>query len=236
LAASTSCFLSGVAYDLNDAGVVGRPQLRDLLVAAGFDPLKPSLVISEAVLFYVDDAPTRALFDDVFFFAGSDNSAVVMTDSFKPLLTSPFTHDARAMVEARGFTLLDHSARWGGAVHFMMASKKGTPLTASLAQRYSSAAAGRSLYISATGAGAARRREKPSFEDAWYALCFSDQLDGGGLYATRLFGEPLVLYRDAAGNVVAVADACPHRAAPLSMGTVSNGELRCIYHGWRYVI
>ena len=32
-----------------------------------------------------------------------------------------------------------------------------------------------------------------------------------------------------------VADACPHRAAPLSMGRVGDdGSLRCFYHGWAF--
>ena len=39
-------------------------------------------------------------------------------------------------------------------------------------------------------------------------------------FATRLWGEPLVLYRASGNEVVCVRDACPHRSAPLSMGEV----------------
>ena len=49
--------------------------------------------------------------------------------------------------------------------------------------------------------------KKPTFENAWYAVAFSKQLDrqegddfdelGYTPYATRLFGEPMVIYRDA---------------------------------------
>ena len=54
-------------------------------------------------------------------------------------------------------------------------------------------------------------------------------------YATRLFGEPMVIYRDISGNINAVADACPHRSAPMSMGRVGDdGNLRCFYHGWAF--
>ena len=53
-------------------------------------------------------------------------------------------------------------------------------------------------------------------------------------YATRLFGEPMVIYRDISGNINAVADACPHRSAPLSMGDMKDGTLRCFYHGWGF--
>lgn len=52
---------------------------------------------------------------------------------------------------------------------------------------------------------------------------------------SRLWGEPLVVYRDSAGELVCMADACPHRSVPLSMGSVNaNNELVCIYHGWKF--
>jgi len=48
-------------------------------------------------------------------------------------------------------------------------------------------------------------------------------------------GQRLALWRDGAGRARAVADACPHRAAPLSMGKVQpDGRLACRYHGWSF--
>jgi vanillate O-demethylase monooxygenase subunit len=49
-----------------------------------------------------------------------------------------------------------------------------------------------------------------------------------------LLGQPWALTRDDDGEVVAVADVCPHRRAPLSAGTVEAGTFRCAYHGWRF--
>eukprot|EP00908_Phaeocystis_cordata_P000642 Transcript_10704.p3 GENE.Transcript_10704~~Transcript_10704.p3 ORF type:complete len:335 (-),score=90.02 Transcript_10704:86-1090(-) len=66
-----------------------------------------------------------------------------------------------------------------------------------------------------------------------YAVAYSEQLGKDGLFATRLWGEPLVLYRSE-GDVVCVRDSCPHRSAPLSMGEVQDGVLRCFYHGWGF--
>jgi hypothetical protein len=40
------------------------------------------------------------------------------------------------------------------------------------------------------------------------------------VFSTRLWGEPLVMYRASADEVVCVRDSCPHRSAPLSMGEV----------------
>ena len=48
-----------------------------------------------------------------------------------------------------------------------------------------------------------------------------------------LLGEPWVLYR-AEGRIVAFADRCPHRHAPLSLGHCEAGVLQCAYHGWRF--
>ena len=47
----------------------------------------------------------------------------------------------------------------------------------------------------------------------------------------QICGEPLVFYRDAKGQVVALEDFCPHRGAPLSLGYVRDGTLVCGYHG-----
>jgi phenylpropionate dioxygenase-like ring-hydroxylating dioxygenase large terminal subunit len=47
-------------------------------------------------------------------------------------------------------------------------------------------------------------------------------------------GRPIVLFRDAASAPAALEDRCAHRNAPLSLGQVCNGRLRCAYHGWEY--
>src|SRR5580693_9099979 len=51
--------------------------------------------------------------------------------------------------------------------------------------------------------------------------------------SVRLAGQGWALAR-IGGDVVAFADACPHRRARLSAGTVSDGMLQCMYHGWRF--
>ncbi|WPB76250.1 Rieske 2Fe-2S domain-containing protein [Archangium violaceum] len=51
----------------------------------------------------------------------------------------------------------------------------------------------------------------------------------------ELAGRAYALFRDAQGRPAALADACPHRMAPLSAGRVtSEGQLECPYHGWRF--
>ena len=50
---------------------------------------------------------------------------------------------------------------------------------------------------------------------------------------TELGGRKLVAWRDARGTPRVMEDACPHRGAPLSNGTVSENCLSCPYHGWK---
>lgn len=66
--------------------------------------------------------------------------------------------------------------------------------------------------------------------NAWYIAAWADEL-GTAPLARRLLGEPVVLFRDAAGGAHALADRCCHRSAPLSLGTVVAEGLQCGYHG-----
>ena len=67
----------------------------------------------------------------------------------------------------------------------------------------------------------------------WFILCTAREL-GQKPLARTLQGVPLVLFRDAAGKPAALADRCPHRNVPLSLGRVVQGQLQCGYHGWRF--
>jgi vanillate O-demethylase monooxygenase subunit len=50
--------------------------------------------------------------------------------------------------------------------------------------------------------------------NAWYIAAWSDEIASRPL-ARRILGEPIVLFRDSAGAVVALQDRCCHRGAPL---------------------
>jgi phenylpropionate dioxygenase-like ring-hydroxylating dioxygenase large terminal subunit len=52
--------------------------------------------------------------------------------------------------------------------------------------------------------------------------------------AVTLLGRNVVLWRTPSGSVLAAPDRCPHRQAPLSIGTVEDGCLTCAYHGWTF--
>ncbi|MBL8379290.1 MAG: aromatic ring-hydroxylating dioxygenase subunit alpha [Burkholderiales bacterium] len=50
----------------------------------------------------------------------------------------------------------------------------------------------------------------------------------------RLMGEDIVIWRNAAGQLSALADRCCHRTAKLSRGWVDGDLIVCHYHGWAY--
>ena len=71
-----------------------------------------------------------------------------------------------------------------------------------------------------TAPGSAR----PWPRHAWYVAATAAEVQDKPLGRT-ICGEPMVFYRKAGGDVVALEDFCPHRGAPLSLGFVRDGEL-----------
>ena len=75
--------------------------------------------------------------------------------------------------------------------------------------------------------------------DIWYFAALSSDLKPGKLARYEILGEPVMLGRSPNGEVFALRDICPHRAAPLSAGRFiaepGGGEtVACPYHGWRF--
>ena len=75
--------------------------------------------------------------------------------------------------------------------------------------------------------------------DAWYFVALSRDVKSAPLKRYELMGEPVLIGRTRAGQVYAMRDICPHRAAPLSAGRLverpGEGEtVECPYHGWRF--
>lgn len=71
----------------------------------------------------------------------------------------------------------------------------------------------------------------PSLRHAWHPLCRSSDVSDVPR-SFRLLGEDYVAYRLDNGDVRVFRDRCPHRFAPLSLGSCEGAALRCAYHGW----
>jgi vanillate O-demethylase monooxygenase subunit len=68
-------------------------------------------------------------------------------------------------------------------------------------------------------------------ENAWYAAAWSKEVEVNRFLARTYLDIPVALFRNEAGEIVAMHDRCPHRFAPLSMGQIVDGAVRCGYHG-----
>jgi phenylpropionate dioxygenase-like ring-hydroxylating dioxygenase large terminal subunit len=66
--------------------------------------------------------------------------------------------------------------------------------------------------------------------DGWYVAAFAREI-GRHLTARTLLNQPMVLYRKADGEAVAVGGHCPHRHFPLGAGRLEADEIVCGYHG-----
>lgn len=67
--------------------------------------------------------------------------------------------------------------------------------------------------------------------NCWYVAAWDHEVPEAGCLARTIIGEPIVLWRDSRGTIVALQDRCRHRGAPLSMGRVEGDSIRCMYHG-----
>jgi phenylpropionate dioxygenase-like ring-hydroxylating dioxygenase large terminal subunit len=67
----------------------------------------------------------------------------------------------------------------------------------------------------------------------WYVAARTTEI-GPTPLARTILAEPLVLYRTSAGAPVVMEDRCPHRLAPLSLGTLVGDRLQCGYHGMQF--
>jgi vanillate O-demethylase monooxygenase subunit len=67
-------------------------------------------------------------------------------------------------------------------------------------------------------------------ENCWQVAAFSKEV-GHDMLKRTFLNRKTILYRTQAGEVVAMADQCPHRLLPLSMGKIVGDTVQCHYHG-----
>lgn len=67
----------------------------------------------------------------------------------------------------------------------------------------------------------------------WYVAC-STELLGTTPLGRIICNEPVVIFRQEDGTAAILRNVCPHRQAPLSMGSVHQNVLRCAYHGMEF--
>ncbi len=71
-------------------------------------------------------------------------------------------------------------------------------------------------------------------KNGWYVIAWGEDVPAGGAVSKRILGHDIVAFRGHDGVVKAVADRCPHRGVPLSMGKVVGDHIRCPYHALEF--
>jgi phenylpropionate dioxygenase-like ring-hydroxylating dioxygenase large terminal subunit len=66
--------------------------------------------------------------------------------------------------------------------------------------------------------------------NGWYCAGWASELSAAPI-GRRMLGEQVMVYRAESGEPVALEGRCPHRFAPLHLGTIANDTVSCPYHG-----
>ncbi|HKP88324.1 MAG TPA: aromatic ring-hydroxylating dioxygenase subunit alpha [Blastocatellia bacterium] len=70
--------------------------------------------------------------------------------------------------------------------------------------------------------------------EGWYWAMRSAALKRGRAKALSFMGREMALYRGEDGRVCALDAYCPHMGAHLAEGKVEGGDIRCLFHYWKY--
>ncbi|BBD59795.1 Rieske [2Fe-2S] domain-containing protein [Nostoc sp. HK-01] len=73
----------------------------------------------------------------------------------------------------------------------------------------------------------------PSITTAWVRVATVEQIPDLGIFATKVAGHTLILYRQG-DRITCYRNACSHLTLPLDTGTVENGIITCPAHGFQY--
>jgi len=74
----------------------------------------------------------------------------------------------------------------------------------------------------------------PYLKNTWYIAALSTEVDGTALFERKILGESILIYRKQDGQAVALRNRCPHRFAPLILGSRQGDDIVCLYHALRF--
>ena len=82
---------------------------------------------------------------------------------------------------------------------------------------------------------AANGTGRSMFPRGWYLVCWSTDLERGGVRPLRYFGKDYVLFRGDDGKATLLSAHCPHLGAHLGYGgRVDGNDIICPFHAWRF--
>lgn len=69
----------------------------------------------------------------------------------------------------------------------------------------------------------------------WHCLGRIDEIpETGDFFTVQLMNEPLIVVRQADGDIAVLANVCRHRGMPLAEGSGHTKRFVCSYHAWAY--
>lgn len=68
----------------------------------------------------------------------------------------------------------------------------------------------------------------------WYPGAWANEVKPDTLLYRKIINEPVLLTRNGDGTAVAMSNVCPHRFAPLHLGSKKGDRIQCPYHGLEY--
>ena len=71
------------------------------------------------------------------------------------------------------------------------------------------------------------------FARGWHCLGLSKDFRDGKPHQINAFGQKLVIWEDADGELKALDAYCRHMGGDLSQGTIKDGNIACPFHDWR---
>lgn len=72
------------------------------------------------------------------------------------------------------------------------------------------------------------------FSQCWFPVALSSELSPGQLIGKEFLDGRVVVYRGADGQARVQSAYCRHLGADLSVGDVTENDLRCAFHHWQY--
>jgi phenylpropionate dioxygenase-like ring-hydroxylating dioxygenase large terminal subunit len=74
----------------------------------------------------------------------------------------------------------------------------------------------------------------PYLLNAWYVAALSTEVGPEALFNRTILDTSVLMYRKQDGTAVALHNRCPHRFAPLHLGTRHGDEVACLYHALQF--
>jgi phenylpropionate dioxygenase-like ring-hydroxylating dioxygenase large terminal subunit len=72
------------------------------------------------------------------------------------------------------------------------------------------------------------------FSQSWFPVCLSSAATHDYVRGFDFLDGRVIVVRDAQGAAQVLSAYCPHLGADLSIGDMIDGQVRCVFHHWRY--